>query len=553
MHILIRHWQGEQFAEKNESRSASVRRSIKKWPVERKNTAYWERCPLVGPQGKLRRRKIAWMQTLSSRKREAIRRGDGPNEMKTRLQVMKFGGTSVGDATCIARTAQIIAKAAKENPCIAVVSAMSGVTNRLIEAAKKAEAGIAGEAGGIFDELWREHETTLTSLVPRDEDRARIRPRMEEILAEGRRLCEGTAMLRELTPRTLDAISSLGERLSAPLVAAAVRELGLPSEAIEATELIVTDAFHGGAEPQMGLTKAKSQARLQPLLEKGIAPVVTGFIGATVEGQLTTLGRGGSDYSATILGAAMDADEVIIWTDVDGVLTADPRLVSEARTIPVISYREAAELAYFGAKVLHPKTLNPVVQAAIPVWIRNSFAPEKLGTKITPEGRSIGGGVKALTAIRDVTLISVGGPGIVGLPDVVGRTFSTTAEVRANVLLISQSSSQNDICFIVSTADAQRTVEALRKEFAHDLAHHKVEHITVDSNIAIVAVVGENMRGTPGIAGRTFNALGRENVNLIAIAQGSSESNISFVIDEKSVKTALNTTHREFGLDASPN
>jgi bifunctional aspartokinase / homoserine dehydrogenase 1 len=473
--------------------------------------------------------------------------------MKPRLQVMKFGGTSVGDASCIARTAQIIAKAAKENPCIAVVSAMSGVTNRLIEAAKKAEAGNAEEASTIMDALWQQHESALTSLVQRDDDRARIRPRMEKVLAEGRRLCEGTALLRELTPRTLDAISSLGERLSAPLVAAAVKELGLQSEAIEATELIVTDSFHGGAEPQMELTRANSQARLRPLFERGIVPVVTGFIGATAEGQLTTLGRGGSDYSATILGAAMDADEVIIWTDVDGVLTADPRLVAEARTIPVISYREAAELAYFGAKVLHPKTLNPVVQAAIPVWIRNSFAPEKPGTKITPEGRSIGGGVKALTAIRDVTLISVGGPGIVGLPDVVGRTFSTTAEVRANVLLISQSSSQNDICFIVSTVDAQRTVEALRKEFAQDLAHHKVEHITVDSNIAIVAVVGENMRGTPGIAGRTFNALGRENVNLIAIAQGSSESNISFVIDEKSVKTALNTAHREFGLDASPN
>ena len=473
--------------------------------------------------------------------------------MKPRLQVMKFGGTSVGDADCIARTAQIIAKAAKESCCVTVVSAMSGVTNRLIEAAKRAQAGDADEAAAIVDALRRQHEVALTRLIQHEEARAPIRRRMEEVFAEGRRLCEGTALLRELTPRTLDAISSLGERLSAPLVAAAVRELGLPSEAIEATELIVTDAFHGGAEPQMELTRAKSQARLRPLLEKGIAPVVTGFIGATAEGQLTTLGRGGSDYSATILGAAMDADEVIIWTDVDGVLTADPRLVAEARTIPVISYREAAELAYFGAKVLHPKTLNPVVQAAIPVWIRNSFAPEKLGTKITPEGRSIGGGVKALTAIRDVTLISVGGPGIVGLPDVVGRTFSTTAEVRANVLLISQSSSQNDICFIVSTADAQRTVEALRKEFAHDLAHHKVEHITVDSNIAIVAVVGENMRGTPGIAGRTFNALGREKVNLIAIAQGSSESNISFVIDEKSVKTTLNTTHREFGLDASPN
>ena len=461
---------------------------------------------------------------------------------------MKFGGTSVGDASCIARTAQIIAQAARESGCVAVVSAMSGVTNRLIEAAKAAQAGNAAEAESILDALEKQHETALSSLLPDEQKRAHLRQRLELVLAEGSRLCEGTALLRELTPRTLDAISSLGERLSAPLVAAAVSELGVPSEGIEATELIVTDAFHGGAEPQMELTRTRSQARLRPLVEKGIVPVVTGFIGATLEGQLTTLGRGGSDYSATILGAAMDADEVIIWTDVDGVLTADPRLVAEARTIPVISYREAAELAYFGAKVLHPKTLNPVVQAAIPVWIRNSFAPERLGTKITPEGRSIGGGVKALTAIRDVTLISVGGPGIVGLPDVVGRTFSTTAEVRANVLLISQSSSQNDICFIVSTADAQRTVEALRKEFAHDLAHHKVEHITVDSKIAIVAVVGENMRGTPGIAGKTFNALGRENVNLIAIAQGSSESNISFVIEEHDVKKALATTHREFAL-----
>lgn len=472
--------------------------------------------------------------------------------MTARLQVMKFGGTSVGDASCIARAAQIIAKAAKEHPCVAVVSAMSGVTNRLIEAAKRAEAGEAAEAAAILDALRRQHETALTSLIPKEEQRAVIRRRLEEVFAEGRRLCEGTALLRELTLRTLDAISSLGERMSAPLVAAAVQELGLQSESIEATELIVTDAYHGGAEPRMDLTRQKSQQRVRPLLAKGSAPVVTGFIGATAEGQLTTLGRGGSDYSATILGAALDAEEVIIWTDVDGVLTADPRLVPEARTIPVISYREAAELAYFGAKVLHPKTLNPVVQAAIPVWIRNSFSPEKLGTKITPEGRSIGGGVKALTAIRDVTLISVGGPGIVGLPDVVGRTFSTTAEVRANVLLISQSSSQNDICFIVATADAQKTVEALRKEFSQDLAHHKVEHITVDSNIAIVAVVGENMRGTPGVAGKTFNALGRENVNLIAIAQGSSESNISFVIEEKSVKTALLTTHREFGLDAAP-
>ena len=471
--------------------------------------------------------------------------------MGERLQVMKFGGTSVGDAGCIARAAQIIARSAREGRCVAVVSAMSGVTNRLIAAARRAETGDQSSGPEIMGALGAQHEEALKTLVREETARPLVSEQLNAVFDEGKRLFAGTALLRELTLRTLDTISSLGERLSAPLVAAAVRELGLRSQAVDATDVIATDDFHGSAEPLMDRTREQCEVVLRPLLADGVIPVVTGFIGATVSGVLTTLGRGGSDYSATILGAALNADEVIIWTDVEGVLTADPRLVPEARTIPEISYREAAELAYFGAKVLHPKTLNPVMHAAIPVWIRNSFAPDKIGTKISPKGQSIGGGVKALTAIQDVALISVGGPGIVGLPDVVGRTFSTTAQVRANVLLISQSSSQNDICFIVSAGDAQRTVEALRREFAQDLAHEKVEHITVDSNIAIVAVVGENMRGTPGVAGKTFNALGRENVNLIAIAQGSSESNISFVVEERAVKTALNTAHREFGLSKS--
>src|SRR5271156_4391972 len=470
--------------------------------------------------------------------------------MKPRLQVMKFGGTSVGDASCIARTAQIIAQAARENSCVAVVSAMSGVTNRLIEAAKRAGASDGNQGAAVLDALRKQHEDALKTLVQDQNARKSILEELDEVFAEGRRLLEGTALLRELTPRTLDAISSLGERLSAPLVAGAGRELGLQSEAVEATEGIITDAFPGGAGPLMDRTREQCEVRLRPMIEKGIVPIVTGFLGATTEGNLTTLGRGGSDYSATILGAALGADEVIIWTDVDGVLTADPRLVPDARTIPEISYREATELAYFGAKVLHPKTLHAVSQAGIPVWIRNSFTPERTGTKITPKGPTNGGGVKALTAIRDVALITIGGPGIVGLTDVVGRTFSTTAEVRASILLISQSSSQNDICFIVAASDAKRTVEALRKEFAQDVAHEKVEHITMDTTIAIVAVVGENMRGTPGVAGRTFNAVGRENVNIIAIAQGSSETNISFVVFEKEIKVALAATHREFGLAA---
>lgn len=462
---------------------------------------------------------------------------------------MKFGGTSVGDASCIARVAEIVAKASHQNPVVVVVSAMSGVTNRLIEAANCSEAGDRERASALIDGLRQQHAQALTTLIRDSETRQCLMVRIEENLRQAQRLCEGTALIHELTPRTLDCVSSLGERLSAPLVAGALGERGVRSEAIEATELVVTDSYHGAAEPLMDLTHQRSEIRLRPLLDQSIVPVVTGFIGATQDGVLTTLGRGGSDYSATILGSALGAGEVIIWTDVNGVLSADPRLVPDAQTIPEISYREAAELAYFGAKVLHPKTLRAVMQAGIPVWIRNTFEPENPGTKITPQGRSSSGGVKALTAISDVSLIAVGGPGIVGLPDVVGRTFSTTANVRANVLLISQSSSQNDICFIISSSDAKRTVEALRQQFAQDLAHQTVEHITSDPNIAIVAVVGEKMRGTVGMAGRTFSVLGRENINIIAIAQGSSESNISFVVASQDMKKALLAVHREFALD----
>ena len=469
--------------------------------------------------------------------------------MKKQLQVMKFGGTSVGDASCIARVCEIVKEASRDHSILVVVSAMSGVTNRLIEAATRAEAGERDNAALLIDALRKQHDVALNALIHDPETRKRLSARIEELLKEATRLCDGTALIRELTPRTLDSVSSLGERLSAPLVAAALKEYGVETEAVEATELIVTDGYHGAAEPAIDRTRERCEVRLRPLLQKGIVPVVTGFIGATPEGMLTTLGRGGSDYSATILGAAISADEIIIWTDVNGVLSADPRLVPEARTIPEISYREAAELAYFGAKVLHPKTLRAVIAAEIPVWIRNTFEPKNPGTKITLKGSGFTLGVKALTAIKDVSLIAVGGPGIVGLPDVVGRTFSTTASVRANVLLISQSSSQNDICFIVASTDAKRTVEALRQQFAQDLAHHKVEHITLDPNIAIVAVVGENMRGTVGMAGRTFSALGREEVNIIAIAQGSSESNISFVVASQHMSKALAAVHREFSLD----
>ncbi len=464
------------------------------------------------------------------------------------MLVMKFGGTSVGDAARIRCAAQIIAGAVAQGAVVAVVSAMSGVTNRLIKAAHAAASGDKSAGAELREALRAQHAMAIETLVSDAAERARLTVEMEQIINEAATLCQGTAMLRELTPRALDAISSVGERLSARLMAGALRELGLRSEAIEATELIVTDSEHGRAEPLMDETRVRASARLLPLLGAGVVPVVTGFIGATREGTLTTLGRGGSDYSATILGAALDAAEIIIWTDVDGVMTADPRLVSGARTIGEISYHEATELAFFGAKVLHPKTLRPVADASVPVWIRNSFAPERAGTKITPAGRPSRNGVKAITAIGDVSLITVGGRGIVGVPGIAAKTFTAAASARANILMISQASSQNDICFIVNTDEAARTIEALRRAFAFDLAHHQVEHITVDAEIAIVAVVGERMRGTPGIAGRVFSALGKAQVNVIAIAQGSSEYNVSFVVAASAVRAAVTAVHQDFGL-----
>jgi aspartokinase/homoserine dehydrogenase 1 len=468
--------------------------------------------------------------------------------MPSTLQVMKFGGTSVGDANCIARAAAIVRSTAAQRPVVVVVSAMSGVTNRLVSASQKAEQGEQDFISQLITDLDTQHVTTLEALTKNANVRAETTTAIREVLGELDRLLRGTAMLRELTPRALDAISGAGERLSAPLVSAAVNELGVKATGISATELIVTDPHHGRAEPLMGPTKHRATARLKPLLDQKIVPIVTGFIAATPEGVQTTLGRGGSDYSATILGAALDAAETVIWTDVDGVKTADPRLVPEAQTIPEISYNEAAELAYFGAKVLHPNTLRPVTAAGVPVWIRNSFKPENLGTKITAKGNSTGGGVKALTAIKDVTMVTVGGPGIVGLPDVLARSFAATAATRTNVFLVSQSSSQNDICFVISTADEKRALAALRDAFAPEIAEQTVEHVNTNPDVAIVAAVGENMKGIPGVAGRIFTVLGHENVNIMAIAQGSSEYNISLVVEKDAMQRALTALHHEFRL-----
>jgi aspartate kinase len=462
---------------------------------------------------------------------------------------MKFGGTSVGDGERIRRAAEIVANAAGVGQVVTVVSAMGGVTNSLIEAARRSETGDLVAASDLAQALRQKHAHAI-EVVTADQDRRRaLSHELDQLIDEVASLCRGTAMLRELTPRALDSISSAGERLSCRLFAAALCELGLNGVSVEGSELIVTDREHGQATPLMKETRLSVESHLLPLVEAGAVVIVSGFTGATGEGLLTTLGRGGSDYSATILGAALDAAEIIIWTDVDGVMTADPRLVPAARTLSEISYNEAAELAHFGAKVLHPKTLRPVVNAQIPVWIRNSFAPERRGTKITAQGHPTARGVKAITAIGDVSLITISGRGMFGVPGVAAKAFTAVARAKANVLLISQSSSEIDICFIVNSVDASRTVAMLRDAFAAESAHEQVEEISLNPDIAIVAVVGEMMHGTPGIAGRTFSCLGRENINIIAIAQGSSEYNVSFVVEANAMRDAVRAVHDEFELE----
>ncbi len=468
--------------------------------------------------------------------------------MSRPIQVMKFGGTSVGSADRIRSAAAIAAAASKERAVVVVVSAMSGVTNMLIAAAGKAATGDEAAAEALTRSLQEKHHEAIGKLISDVENRRQLTSEIDALIERAANYCRGCALLGELSPRALDVIAGTGERLTARMAAAVLREMGLRGVAFDAMDLIVTDDVHGGARPLSEPTRKKTQAALLPLLEAGGIPVVTGYVAATAKGIPTTLGRGGSDYSATILGAALDASEVIIWTDVNGVLTADPRMVPNAATLDEVSYTEAGELAFFGAKVLHPMTLRPVIESAIPVWIRDSFHPDLTGTKITQSVKPAPQGVKAVTATRDVAMIAIAGPGIIGVPDIAARIFSATASVHANIVMISQSSSQDSICFVVQAADATRTEEALRDALHDDVHLHNLEHIRVNRNVAIVAAVGENMAGTPGIAGRVFSTLGKESINIIAIAQGSSEYNISFLVDSSGMEKAVKALHQAFGL-----
>jgi len=460
---------------------------------------------------------------------------------------MKFGGTSVGSAERMQGVADILKEHAGHADMVVVVSAMGGATDMLIRAANQASDGQEEPWKGSRQELARRHREVADQLLSASEQSS-VLPRLAELVKHFENLCSGFTLLHEITPRGMDTLSSLGEVMSATLMAAILRSSGLKAEAVDATECIVTDDNFGNASPLFDETGAKTHARLGPLLKRSVIPVVTGFRGATKEGVCTTLGRGGSDYSATILGSALDATEVWIWTDVDGVLTADPRLVPEARILPEVSYREAIELSFFGAKVLHPRTIQPVMQKEIPVWIKNSFNPSCPGTKIVAAPRNGHGGVKAITSVKDAVLITLSGRNSISFPQLAARVFNCLYLENVSTLMVTQSSADNVLCFAIHQADLLRVKTQLEKAFELEMLHDYVGMLEVMPRVAIVVTVGENMKGTPGITGRAFGALGRKGINVIAIAQGSSELSISFAIKSSDMKEAVKAVHEEFNL-----
>jgi bifunctional aspartokinase / homoserine dehydrogenase 1 len=459
--------------------------------------------------------------------------------------VMKFGGTSVGSIKAMTLATQIVRDACQDWPRLVVVaSAMSGVTNQLLDQAGRALRGDVTTSFQAAENIRKLHFEVIDALVSSPSKKEQVRQEINALLTTFINLCQAIAVLGEATPRALDAVGGLGERMSVRLLAAILESAGVRADFVEATQLIVTDDNFQSAHPDFQATALQTRHVLGPLLEKGIVPVVTGFIAATSSGVTTTLGRGGSDYSASILAAALPANEVWIWTDVDGVMTADPRLVPDARTISEISYREVSELAYFGAKVLHPLTIRPVIEAGIGLRVCNTFNPSHPGTRLV--SRSNGnaeGAIKAVTAIRGLSLVTVEGRGMLGVPGMAARTFGAVAATGTSVPLISQASSEQSICFAVPIESAAKVVNALEEAFAGEIARRDIDRIWASGEVVIISVVGDKMRSTPGVSGRVFTALGAQNVNVIAIAQGSSEVSISLIVDAEDTARAVRSLH----------
>jgi aspartokinase/homoserine dehydrogenase 1 len=463
------------------------------------------------------------------------------------MKVAKFGGSSVGSAEAIGNLVEIIRSRGFR---VVVVSALSGVTDKLI-ALGHAAASADSAWPSAFEALVERHRSVIAAIFPTERAMA-VEAALEPEVVELRELLGGLALVGELSPRSLDLVMSFGERLSAKIVAAALADGGVPAKSIDARTLIVAEGDFGSGRPNMAKTRERAAALLRPFLDPGAAgavvPVITGFIAASEAGETFTLGRGGSDYTASILAAAVDAEEVEIWTDVDGILTADPRKVSDAFSMESLSYLEAMELSHFGAKVIYPPTIRPAYERGIPIRVLNSFNPSFPGTVISSRAIPSRYPVRGISSISSAALLRMQGPGMIGVTGIANRLFGCLARKKINIILISQASSEQSICIAVAQHDSARAVAAMSEEFASEIAEGSVEAPIAEGNKAILAVVGERMRHSPGISGRVFYALGRNGVNVSAIAQGSSELNISSVVDSRDEVKALNAVHEAFFL-----
>jgi len=462
----------------------------------------------------------------------------------TNLLVMKFGGTSMGSAERIKVAAQICREQKERRPVVAVVSAMSQVTDLLLNTLRHAEAGDEAGIEANLERLAQRHLETCDQLLSgdlRDTTASGVRA----LVADFRRIAHGMLMLGERPPRSVDEAIAIGERLSALLISEYLQCTGVSAQDVNGSDVIVTDAVFGNATPMMDETRKKASQTLRPLMERSVLPVVTGFNGATADGRATTLGRGGSDYSASILAAALDASELWIWTDVDGIMSADPRLVPEARVLDTVTYSEAAELAYNGAKVLHPRTLAPLIERQIPVWSKNSFHLEHPGTRIVSTMQAPPG-PRAVTSMTDVALISMEpASSAVSSARLMSRALEALADANAEVLAFTSSSYRQSFCFLVRKEELGVAMKSLESDLALELTHGYLKPIEVDENVGLLAIVGEGMRGTPGLAGRIFSAISQKDVNIIAIAQGSSELTISVVVHRDGLERAIQAVHRE--------
>ncbi|MFN9310021.1 bifunctional aspartate kinase/homoserine dehydrogenase I [Gemmatimonas sp.] len=464
------------------------------------------------------------------------------------VDVFKFGGASLADAAAVRHAIDLILTP-RPSPVVTVVSALAGVTDALLAMAESARTGDFRAADAAVDRLEARHVAVAEGIIPTRRARAALVKELEEAFAELRTLAHGVASLRELTPRTRDFLVARGEQLSARLVVAGMQARRAKAQYVEAAELIVTDGVFGNAFPDLAATDRRVRDRLAPLLRRRLMPVVPGFVGASPDGALVTLGRGGSDLTATVLGRALKAQRITLWKDVPGLMTTDPRLVPSARIVPQLNVREAAELAYYGAKVLHPRALIPLARIQVPVFVRPFAEPDAPGTEISTRHTLQRYPVKALSIVRGQALVTVTGNGMLGVPGIAARTFAALQQAGISVTLITQASSEHSISLCVPAERGAQARTALEDAFALEVARRELEGVEVQGGMATLAVVGLGMAGSPGIASRMFSSLSGARVNIVAIAQGSSELNISVVITEKDAEQAARAVHDEFQLD----